>query len=48
MAEGYEVIEKQGHRYALNGEMLGFFKDWKDDEATWNKILPVLEAKLPQ
>lgn len=46
MAEGYEVIEKQGHRYALNGEMLGYFKDWKDDEATWNKILPVLEEKL--
>jgi RecA/RadA recombinase len=46
MAEGYGVIEKQGHRYALNGEMLGYYKDWKDDEATWNKIMPFLEAKL--
>ena len=46
MAEGYGVLEKQGHRYALNGEMLGYFKDFKDDEAIWNKILPVLEAKL--
>ena len=46
MAEGYGVLEKQGHRYALNGEMLGYFKDFKDDEATWNKIMPFLEAKL--
>lgn len=46
MAEGYGVLEKQGHRHAFNGESLGFFKDWKDNEEIWNKILPVLEAKL--
>lgn len=46
MAEGYGAIEKQGHRYVFNGESLGFFKDWKDDEAVWAKILPVLEEKL--
>lgn len=46
MAEGYGVVEKQGHRYVLNGEMLGFYKDWKDDESTWNKIMPFLETKL--
>ena len=46
MAEGYGVIEKNGHRYVFNGENLGFFKEWKDDEAVWNKILPKLEEKL--
>jgi RecA/RadA recombinase len=46
MAEGYGVIEKQGHRFAFEGETLGFFKDWKDDEAVWAKILPKLEEKL--
>jgi RecA/RadA recombinase len=46
MAEGYGVIEKQGHRYALNGESLGFYKDWKDDENVWNTILPLLDEKL--
>jgi hypothetical protein len=46
MAEGYEVIHKQGHRYVLGEEMLGFYKDWKDDESVWRKILPVLENKL--
>jgi recombination protein RecA len=46
MAEGYGVIEKQGHRYAFKGESLGFFKDWKDNESVWKKIMPALEAKL--
>lgn len=46
MAEGYGVLEKQGHRHSFNGELLGFFKDWKDNEEIWNKILPILESKL--
>jgi hypothetical protein len=25
---------------------LGFYKDWKDDDQVWNKILPKLEEKL--
>lgn len=46
MAEGYGIIEKQGHRYAMNGESLGFYKDWKDNETVWNTILPLLDEKL--
>jgi len=46
MAEGYEVLEKNGHRHSFQGESLGFFKDWKDNEEIWQKILPVLEEKL--
>lgn len=46
MCEGYEVLEKAGHRHTFNGEMLGFFKDWKTDINVWNKILPALEDKL--
>jgi hypothetical protein len=46
MAEGYGVIAKQGHRYALGEEVLGFYKDWREDEIVWNKILPKLEEKL--
>lgn len=46
MAEGYGVLEKAGHRYVFNGETLGFFKDWKDNEEIWLKILPELEKKL--
>ena len=46
MAEGYGIIQKQGHRYALGEEILGFYKDWKDDDTVWSKILPKLEEKL--
>jgi len=48
MAEGYGVLEKAGHRYVFNGENLGFFKEFKDNEEVWNKILPVLEEKLKE
>jgi RecA/RadA recombinase len=46
MAEGYGVIHKQGHRYAIGEEVLGFYKDWKDNDEAWSKILPKLEEKL--
>jgi len=46
MAEGYGIVHKQGHRYALGEEVLGFYKDWKDDDTVWAKILPKLEEKL--
>ncbi|NBP12948.1 AAA family ATPase [bacterium] len=46
MAEGYGVITKQGHRYVVGEEVLGFYKDWKDDDAAWAKVLPKLEEKL--
>jgi RecA/RadA recombinase len=46
MAEGYGVLEKAGHRYVFNGETLGFFKDWKDNDEIWAKILPILDKKL--
>ena len=46
MSEGYNIIEKSGHRYVFNGENLGFYKEWKDNEDVWNKIIPALEDKL--
>lgn len=46
MAEGYGILTKQGHRHALGDEVLGFYKDWKDNDEVWAKILPRLEEKL--
>lgn len=47
MAEGYGIVHKQGHRYAVGEEILGFYKDWKDDDSIWeSKILPKLEETL--
>jgi recombination protein RecA len=46
MAEGYNVLQKQGHRYVFNDEVLGFYKDWRNDENVWNKFLPLLDDTL--
>jgi len=46
MAEAYGVLEKQGHRYAFNGEVIGFYKDFRDNVEIWEKIIPVLDEKL--
>jgi hypothetical protein len=47
MAEGYGILHKQGHRYAIGDEILGFYKDFKDNDSIWeSKILPPLEVKL--
>jgi hypothetical protein len=46
MAEGYGVLEKQGHRHVLDGEILGFYKDWRENSDVWDKILPKLEERL--
>lgn len=46
MAEGYNILEKQGHRHVLNGNVLGFYKDWRNDDSVWDKILPLLDEKL--
>jgi RecA/RadA recombinase len=46
MSEKLGIIQKQGHRYVLGEEILGFYKDWRNDESVWDKILPKLEEKL--
>ena len=53
MAVNHGVIIQNGSTYALPGvegkedKKLGYYKNWKDDEALWNDtILPALEEKL--
>ena len=46
MVEGYGILTKQGHRHVLGDDILGFYKDWKDNDEIWSKILPKLEEKL--
>lgn len=50
LALGFGIIEKEGHRYKLkdSGEMLGFYHDWRKDDKTWSKILPLLENKIKE
>jgi len=47
MAVGYGVVIQNGATFALpDGTKLGYYKNWRDNEEIWNKILPELEIKL--
>jgi recombination protein RecA len=46
MAEAYGILTKQGHRYVFEGEVLGFYKEFKENSDVWEKIIPVLDARL--
>lgn len=49
MAVAYEVIEKVGHRYAFDGDIIGFYKDWKDRKDIWEDlIMPKLDTVLKE
>lgn len=32
--------------YTVNGQKLGYYKEWRNDEGVWNTILPELEKKF--
>lgn len=46
MAEAYGILEKSGHRYVFNGENIGFYKEFRDNEEIWTKITPPLDKEL--
>lgn len=46
MAEAYGILEKSGHRYVLNGENIGFYKEFRDNDEVWSKIIPPLDKEL--
>jgi len=46
MAEAYGILEKSGHRYVLNGENIGFYKEFRDNDEVWSKIIPSLDREL--
>lgn len=45
LAKGFNIIEGD-KTYTLNGEKLGYYKNWRYDEKVWNIILPELEKKI--
>ena len=46
MAVGFDIIQKAGHQYAIDGNTIGYYKNWRDDDEIWGLILPKLEEKL--
>jgi hypothetical protein len=46
LAENYEILKKQGHRYDINGELM-YFKQFKQNDEIWNDfVIPNLEKCL--
>lgn len=46
MAVNHGVLVQTGSTFQLEGDKIGYYKNWKNDEAIWKKILPELEKKL--
>ena len=46
MAVNHGVLVQTGSTFQLEGDKIGYYKNWKNDEAIWKKILPELEEKL--
>jgi hypothetical protein len=45
LAKDFGILEGD-KSYSLDGEKLGYYKDWRYDEGIWTKILPRLEKKI--
>jgi RecA/RadA recombinase len=49
LAAGFGVVIASGPTYSLyDGTKLGYYSKWRKDESVWEKILPVLEAKIKE
>jgi len=46
LAIAFGVIEQNGPTYAFQGEKIGYASKWENDNAFWEKCIPILEAKL--
>jgi len=46
MAVNHGIVEQTGSTYQLDGKKIGYYKNWKNDQEVWKKVLPALEKKL--
>jgi len=46
IATSYNVLQKNGNRYALGNDILGYRKEIEKSQEMWDRIMPVLEEVL--
>lgn len=47
LAIGFGVINQSGATYSLpDGTKLGYYKNWRNDEELWNKLIPQIQEKI--
>jgi len=46
IAVSHGIIQQNGSTYSMGDKKLGYYKNWRNDEETWNSILPKLESSI--
>lgn len=49
LAVGFGVINQSGATYSLpDGTKLGYYKNWRNDEELWSKLIPQIQEKIDE
>ena len=48
IAVAHGIIQQNGSTYSMGDKKLGYYKNWRNDEDTWNNILPKLESSISE
>ena len=46
IAVSHGIVQQNGSTYSMGDKKLGYYKNWRNDEETWNSILPKLESSI--
>lgn len=46
IAVAHGIVQQNGSTYSMGDKKLGYYKNWRNDEETWNIILPKLESSI--
>ena len=49
LAVGFGIINQSGATYSLpDGTKLGYYKNWRNDEELWSKLIPQIQEKIDE
>jgi len=48
IAVSHGIIEQHGSTYSIGEKKIGYYKNWRNDEETWNTVLPKLESSISE
>ena len=48
VAVAHGIVQQHGSTYSMGDKKLGYYKNWRNDEDTWNNILPKLESSISE
>ena len=48
IAVSHGIIEQHGSTYSIGDKKIGYYKNWRNDDETWNTVLPKLESSISE